>query len=123
MLPCVVAQHLPPEESETGGTRRTGEDVREDKVSQVRGLAAFAIGEIESGNGANALLGTLKTTTETSEVKARAIEGLGKIAAALPKEQQAQATEIANEILATLKSESERSSPDRQLVLLGITAA
>jgi HEAT repeat protein len=52
-------------------------------------MAAFAIGEVESINGANALLAILKSQTETIEVRARAIEGLGKIADALPKEQQA----------------------------------
>lgn len=93
-----------------------------DKEMTVRALAAFAIGEVESVTGANALSDVLKTRTEQVEVRARAIEGLGKIAAALPPEQQARLGEISSLVLETLKAESEQTNPDRQLLLLGITA-
>lgn len=96
--------------------------LRQDEEPAVRAMAAFAIGEIESEKGAAALLEVLKTATETAEVRARTIEGLGKIAAVLPGEQQARTNELAQAILETLKSESEGQSPDRQLILLGITA-
>src|SRR6185503_10402433 len=85
-------------------------------------MAAFAIGEIESSGGVNSLLSALKSSTETDEVKARALEGLGKIAAALPPAQQARSKEIGAEVLGALKSEIERSTPSRQILLLGITA-
>ena len=96
--------------------------LRQDKDPAVRAMVAFAIGEIESLNGANVLLTAIKSSTEPDEVKARAIEGLGKIAAALPPAQQARSKEIGAEVLGALKSEIERSTPSRQILLLGITA-
>src|ERR1043166_3107445 len=74
--------------------------LRQDKDPSARAMAAFAIGEIESLNGANFLLTALKANNETDEVKARAFEGLGKIAAALRPAQQARSKEIGAEILA-----------------------
>jgi cyclophilin family peptidyl-prolyl cis-trans isomerase/HEAT repeat protein len=88
-----------------------------DHEAQVRAMAAFAIGEIESPNGANALMAALKKSAETEEVRARAIEGLGKIAAALPKDQQKQASEWGAAILEVVKT-----ATNRQTILLGITA-
>jgi HEAT repeat protein len=85
-------------------------------------MAAFAIGEVESLSGANALLTALKSSTETDEVRARAIEGLGKIAAALPKEQQVRSAEISTAITEALKFEMQSQLPNRQFLLLGITA-
>ena len=96
--------------------------LRRDKAPSVRAMAAFAIGEIESLNGANFLVSTIKTNAETDEVKARAIEGLGKIAAALPQTQQARSKEIGSEVLAALTSEIQKANPSRQILLLGITA-
>jgi cyclophilin family peptidyl-prolyl cis-trans isomerase/HEAT repeat protein len=91
-----------------------------DKDQTVRAMAAFAIGEVESISGANALLAAL--SSESGEVRARAIEGLGKIAAALPKEQQAREVEIAGAILDVLRSETKRTAPDQEVLLLGATA-
>ncbi len=88
-----------------------------DKDQSVRAMAAFAIGEVESALGANALLSTIKNSKESAQIRGRAIEGLGKIAAALPREQQARGTEIGSAIVESLKSES-----DNQSILLGITA-
>jgi cyclophilin family peptidyl-prolyl cis-trans isomerase/HEAT repeat protein len=96
--------------------------LQSDKDSDVRALAAFAIGEIESARGATALRASLKRVDETSEVRARAIEALGKIAAAIARGQQGLATEIATDVLQAVKLESERESPDRKVILLGITA-
>ena len=56
----------------------------QDKDQNIRAIAAFGIGEVESMNGSKALLNALKNSTETSEVRARSIEALGKIIAALP---------------------------------------
>jgi cyclophilin family peptidyl-prolyl cis-trans isomerase/HEAT repeat protein len=87
-----------------------------DRESQVRAMAAFAIGEIESPNGASALMTALKKPDETDEVRARAIEALGKIAAALPRDQQKQASNWG--ILEAVVW----SGDERQSILLGITA-
>jgi cyclophilin family peptidyl-prolyl cis-trans isomerase len=94
----------------------------QDKDVSVRAMAAFAIGEIESANGTESLLTAVKSSTEVDEVKARAIEGLGKIAAALPAAQQARSKQIGAEILTTLKSEITRPIPNSQILLLGTTA-
>ena len=89
-----------------------------DKDQDVREMAAFAIGEVESLSGAHALLTALKSSTETDLDRARAIEGLGKIAAALSKEQQARSAEISTAILEALKLEMQSQSPNRQFILL-----
>src|SRR5215211_2771849 len=52
----------------------------QDKDADVRAMAAFALGEVEAASGANALLAVLKNANESMIVRARAIEGLGKIA-------------------------------------------
>ena len=105
-----------------GALAELGNMVAQDKDGNVRGRAAFAIGEVESEKGANALLQRLQSTSETSEVRARAIEGLGKIAAAMPRDQQPRITEIATAVLSALKAETESTTPNRDVLLLGITA-
>jgi len=94
----------------------------DDKDPVVRGWAAFAIGEVESTKGAKALLEILESSTEVAEVRARAVEGLGKIAAAIPAKQQGGSSEISSEILKSLKSEIEKASPSREFILLATTA-
>src|SRR6266851_1436321 len=95
-----------------------------DKDTNVRAVAAFAMGETESGAGAGALLTVVQNTSEPGEVRARAIEALGKIAAALPKEQETRARELGAAVLDALKFESgRRSAPNRLTILLGLTAA
>jgi cyclophilin family peptidyl-prolyl cis-trans isomerase/HEAT repeat protein len=81
-------------------------------------MAAFALGEVESEVGANALLAQLKNKSGAVELRARAIEALGKIAAALPREKEARQRELGAAILETLKSES-----GQPVILLGLTAA
>jgi cyclophilin family peptidyl-prolyl cis-trans isomerase/HEAT repeat protein len=105
-----------------GALAELSDILRQDKDPAVRAMAAFAIGEIESPGGVNFLLTSLKRSAETAEVKARALEGLGKIAAALPPAQQARSKEIGAEVLSALKSEIEQSTSSRQILLLGITA-
>jgi cyclophilin family peptidyl-prolyl cis-trans isomerase/HEAT repeat protein len=96
--------------------------IAQDKDANVRAWAAFAIGEVESEKGANALIQSLQSASESSEVRARAIEGLGKIAGAMPRDQQPRITEIATAVLNALKAETESTNPNRDVLLLGITA-
>ncbi|HEU4507970.1 MAG TPA: peptidylprolyl isomerase [Pyrinomonadaceae bacterium] len=90
-----------------------------DKDPGVRSMAAFAIGEIESAAGADALLAVLKNTSATGELRARAIEGLGKIAGVLPRDQEARQRELGAAILDALKAETS----NQQAILFGLTAA
>ncbi|HKG47938.1 MAG TPA: HEAT repeat domain-containing protein [Pyrinomonadaceae bacterium] len=89
-----------------------------DADMSVRSMAAFALGEIESETAANALLAVLKNTSSPVEVRARAMEALGKIAAALPREQEARQRELGAAI-----SDSLNSAADQSLILFGLTAA
>ena len=103
----------------------------------VRRMIAFAIGEIESPAGAEALIGVLDDTREPAQVRARAVEALGKIGAALlsssaasgnpgalPKTEDKPLAKIRLAILDALRFEVGRSSlPDRPSILLGLTAA
>jgi cyclophilin family peptidyl-prolyl cis-trans isomerase/HEAT repeat protein len=92
-----------------------------DANADVRAMAAFAIGEVEAASGADAILAVLKKTNEPVMVRARAIEALGKIAGALPREQEARRLELGAAILQALKSETATS--DRLTAILGLTAA
>ncbi len=103
----------------------------------VRQMAAFAIGEVESPAGAEELIAVLDDTREPAEVRARAVEALGKIGGALlsnappaanqaggPKAEDPRLAKIRVAILDALKFESgRRSMPDRLSILLGLTAA
>lgn len=94
-----------------------------DDESEVRAMAAFALGEIESALAADALLSVFLNNRGDEVVRARAVEALGKIAAALPKEQKARQQQLAGAILEALKFEARRrSASDRLTVLLGLTA-
>lgn len=93
-----------------------------DDEPDVRAMAAFALGEIEASAGADALIAILKDSREP-QLRARAVEALGKITAALPKEQEARAHELGTAILEALTFEARRrSAPDRLTILLGLTA-
>lgn len=93
--------------------------LEKDNDPGVRSMAAFAIGEVESAAGADALLAVLKNTSTAGELTARAVEGLGKIAGALPRDQEARQRELGAAILNTLKDET----LNQQAILLGLTAA
>ncbi|HKC65005.1 MAG TPA: HEAT repeat domain-containing protein, partial [Pyrinomonadaceae bacterium] len=94
-----------------------------DKEASVRAMAAFALGEIESPAGAAALSEVLEKASETNEVRARSLEALGKIAAALPKTDEARSHAIGEIILKAMNDELSRSpKPNREVVLLGLTA-
>src|ERR1051325_7445496 len=91
--------------------------LEKDADVSVRAMAAFALGEIESEKAANALVAVLKNTTTSADVHARAVEALGKIAAALPREQEPRQRELGAAILEAL------NSTDQSTILLGLTAA
>src|SRR6185369_4310476 len=94
--------------------------LEKDSDPGVRAMAAFAIGEIESEKSANALVAVLKNGSSSVELKARCVEALGKIAAVLPKEQEARQRELGAVILEALNS----AQPiDQSLIIFGLTAA
>jgi len=106
-----------------------------DQDNDVRQMVAFALGEIESPGGAYALTEVLKREgQENGTVRARAVEALGKIVAAMitaPPPTDA-ATKAIDEdrldilraaIVGALRFENgRRSMPDRLTILLGLTA-
>ncbi|HXQ71697.1 MAG TPA: HEAT repeat domain-containing protein, partial [Pyrinomonadaceae bacterium] len=93
-----------------------------DTDASVRAMAAFALGEVESPAAAEVLIAVVKNNDERGELRARALEALGKIAAALPQDQQARQRELGAVIREALEVESTRSA-NQLAVLLGITAA
>ena len=107
------------------------EVLKTDPETGVRQMVAFAIGEIESPAGAAALIDILGDTRAPAAVRARAVEALGKIGAALLNEAPAlggepdkRISKIRLAILDVLKFEAgRRSAPDRLTILLGLTAA
>ncbi len=114
------------------GDERAGpalvEALQADTDQDVRQMAAFALGEIESPLGMDALISVLENTRESGEVRARAIEALGKIAAALPRTEEARRLSIGQVILNVLAAErkegatTEAGVRNRELELLGLTA-
>src|ERR1043166_3777436 len=107
------------------GDEKAVEDVAallSDSSANVAAAAAFALGEIESIKGADAILKALNDPKTPNAVRARAIEAAGKIAAANPKDEKSKALNEA--ILKTLDAENRRGAKqDRTTVLLGLTAA
>ena len=106
-----------------------------DRDNDVRQMAAFALGEIEAPEGAYALTQVLKKLgEENGNVRARAVEALGKIVAAMasaPASTDPGTKAPAEDLLTTLRAaiadalkfENERRSrPDRLTILLGLTA-
>src|SRR4051794_9340926 len=101
--------------------------LRTDSNANVRQMAAFSLGEIESAAGADALLETLAGTGRTPEangaVRARAVEALGKISAALPETDKDRRKIYGEAILKALRFEDDRRSHADQLsILLGLIA-
>lgn len=101
-----------------------------DTDADVRAMAAFALGEVESISGADALVAIIKSG-ERGELRARALEALGKIVAAAPSpaEQQARQREFGAVVREALELEAQKlsaptlSASDRLTMLLGLTAA
>ena len=93
-----------------------------DKDENVRATAAFAIGEIESIKGADAILKVLNDSRSNPQIRARAVEAAGKIAAANAKDEKSKA--LGEAILAVLSFENrKRSGPYLNVIELGLTAA
>ncbi len=88
-----------------------------DPSLEVRVMAAFAIGEIESAKGADPILRSLKDQQTPDAVRARAVEAAGKIAATNPKDPTFNL--LGSAILETLN----RGGRERNTVLMAITAA
>lgn len=93
-----------------------------DKDNEVKEMAAFALGETESVSAGDALVAEL--AKRNSAAKARVIEALGKITAALPATDEARLKSFRKEIYDALEFEAgRRSAPDTEVILLGVTAA
>ena len=99
--------------------------LQNDSETSVRSMAAFALGEIESAKASEALISALSPDAlQPAEIRARAVEALGKIAAAVPKAEETSALPMRQAILRTLEFEAgRRSAPDDEVILLGLTAA
>ena len=86
--------------------------------------AAFALGEIESAKATDALIEAMRI----SDLRARALEALGKIAAALPPTEEARRQAIGQVILDALVIERKEAMPtaggvrDLGVELFGLTA-
>jgi cyclophilin family peptidyl-prolyl cis-trans isomerase/HEAT repeat protein len=96
--------------------------LEKDSSAAVRATAAFAVGEIESAKGAGAILKTLGDEKNAAPIRARAVEAAGKIAAAIAASDKKRAEELGEAILDAMDFEARRTKPDRQLILLGLTA-
>jgi cyclophilin family peptidyl-prolyl cis-trans isomerase/HEAT repeat protein len=93
-----------------------------DKAVEVRTMAAFALGEIESIKSADVILQILKNTNNSDSLRARAVEAGGKIAAANAKVEKAKL--LGEAILDVLETEDRRAAKqNREVVLLALTAA
>src|SRR5947209_3073841 len=73
----------------------------------VQQMAAFALGEIESTKATDALI----EATRISDLRARALEALGKIAAALPQTDEPRRQAIGQVVLDALALEREQAMP------------
>ena len=100
--------------------------LQNDRDERVRAAAAFALGETESGAAVEALLSVIERKTassvaETVGVRARAVEALGKIAAAMPRADEARIKEIGRALLVELEARG-RLPVNREVARLGLTA-
>ena len=85
---------------------RLADVLTHDTDEDVAATAAFAIGEIESGKGAEILLQALQAS-KSPKVRGAAVEGLGKIAAVIPDKKQA-----GDDILEALKQPQQIAGKD-----------
>ncbi len=97
--------------------------LQKDRDNAVRARAAFALGETEAASAVEALIAELVPARPPAELNARIMEALGKIVAALPKIEGEGARSAGAAILSMLNFEHKfHVNPDRQIVLLGLTA-
>lgn len=95
--------------------------LEKEQSEQVRAMAAFAIGEVESIKGADAILQAIKDAKATDAVRGRAVEAAGKIAAANAKDPKAKA--LGDAIVEAMGSQDDTAAKlGRDTILLGITA-
>jgi len=95
--------------------------IQTDKDDEVRVMAAFALGEIESIKAADAILQVLGNLKNDETLRAKAIEAAGKIAAANAKDEKSK--ELGKAIVAALEFENgRRSAPSSETILKGLTA-
>jgi cyclophilin family peptidyl-prolyl cis-trans isomerase/HEAT repeat protein len=95
--------------------------LEKDQNQDVRQMAAFALGEIESAKAAAAILRILQNPREPDAVRACAVEAAGKIGAANQKD--ALAKDLSEVVLGALDAENAKQNPNREIILLGLTAA
>ncbi|HEX5706477.1 MAG TPA: peptidylprolyl isomerase, partial [Pyrinomonadaceae bacterium] len=107
---------------DAGAVFRLAALLRADRDEGVRAMAAFALGEIESPSAAPLLLDALKLSKSVA-VRARVVEALGKIAAALPQGDEERRKTLGDAILDALSAEGMTGRPNKNFVLLGLTAA
>ncbi|MBC7909850.1 MAG: peptidylprolyl isomerase [Pyrinomonadaceae bacterium] len=94
-----------------------------DKVAMVRAMAAFALGEIETASAADALVFVLRRGDEAPDVRARAVEALGKVVAALPEKEEERRRTLGETILNVLSIEAQPGiKRQRAVVLEALTA-
>lgn len=92
-----------------------------DTVIEVRVMAAFALGEIESIEAADAIIKVLGDFQGRPEIRARAAEAAGKIAAANAADERSK--KLGAAVVSTLAHENrKRSGPHIDLILAGVTA-
>jgi cyclophilin family peptidyl-prolyl cis-trans isomerase/HEAT repeat protein len=95
--------------------------VLEKDLDNVRQMAAFSIGEIESLKGADAILKALSDKKINPGVRSRAIEAAGKIAATARDNEKSKM--LGKAIVDNLEFEAgRRDRPSGDVILLGITA-
>jgi cyclophilin family peptidyl-prolyl cis-trans isomerase/HEAT repeat protein len=94
-----------------------------DTYPEVRAMAAFALGETELAAAFPPLRDSLLVKDQPAQVRARAIEALGKIVAAGGTDKASEFKPIADLILSTLAAEGAKGkTADRDLILKGLTA-
>lgn len=92
-----------------------------DASVDVREMAAFALGEIESAKAANAVIAAISDRKQSPNVRGRAVEAAGKIAAADPKTTEADA--LGKAVIDELAFQNgRRSAPDTNVIRFGMTA-
>lgn len=95
-----------------------------DKSAAVRAMAAFGLGETESPAAADPLLAALRRGgDDAASVRARVLEALGKVGAALPEQSAERKRAIGEAILNALSLEAQPGiKRQRDVVLKGLTA-
>ena len=102
-----------------------------DTSAEVRAMAAFALGETESLKAADAILAVLNRAGEQDNVRARAVEAAGKVAAAhagppnTPVDKKdPKVVDLGNALLDALEAEeAKRDKQNGLLIRLGLAAA